>query len=117
MRISIGNFRLRTFSQRSDYCRDNEVKQKSSTEKTCDFGNYINESQNKLSNDTRIQQGNNNPDPREAEVAKRLNIPVEQFHALSEQEKAEMVRKYNQEHPNDRIPEKQDPFQNFYRAG
>ena len=45
-------------------------------------------------------------DPREAEVAKKLGVTVEDFHKLPEDQKQQMVAQYNQEHPNDRIPEK-----------
>ena len=48
----------------------------------------------------------NNYDPKEAEVARKLGMSVEEFAALSESEKVEKVHKYNETHPNDPIEDK-----------
>ena len=53
----------------------------------------------------------NDYDPKEAEVARKLGMIVEEFSALSESEKAEKVHEYNETHPNDRIEDKGMPPQ------
>ena len=54
---------------------------------------------------TNINQ-QNGFDEKEALVAQTLNIPVEEFHNLPENQKRQMVQQYNRENPNNPIPDK-----------
>ena len=51
-------------------------------------------------------------DPKEAEVARRLGMSIEDFCALSEEEKMRKVQAYNEKHPENPIPYKGQVPQN-----
>jgi DNA-directed RNA polymerase specialized sigma subunit len=54
----------------------------------------------------------NKYDPKEAAVAKKLGMSVEEFSQLPEEEKMEKVHEYNKNHPNDKIEDKGKQGQN-----
>ena len=58
----------------------------------------------------------NKYDPKEAAVAKKLGMSVQEFSKLPEQEKSRKVQEFNKDHPNNRIEDKgfapQAPQQN-----
>ena len=63
---------------------------------------------------TAFGQRTNKYDPKEAAVAKKLGMSVEEFVNLPEDEKAQKVQAYNKAHPDDKIEEKgknQQPMQ------
>ena len=64
---------------------------------------YVNNNTN-VSTNYGLKQ--NNYDPKEAAIARKLGMSPEEFSALSESEKAEKVHEYNQTHPYDQIEEK-----------
>ena len=49
-------------------------------------------------------------DPKEAEIARKLGMTYEEFSKLSEEEKAQKVKAYNEAHPNNPIPDKGTEF-------
>ena len=61
-------------------------------------------------NSIRNQFGHNyghNLKTKDAEIAKKLGLSVQQFQQLPETEKKAKVEAYNQAHPNDKIEDKQ----------